>query len=368
MKRLLKPIILIVLIAISFFVFQRLSNQSKSYNDVVTMNNVPAPPVYSAAGYGKIILTWTKWFYHKWTKKDAVIECGPYRCFITNNKKLFHNSSAVLFHLPARQFFYDLHKACSMSRPPGQYWILYNREAPGPFSQRESLINRHCNSLFNWTMTYKLSSDIRFGYAEIIPGKFKAGFDPNKNYLKGRTKMAIALISNCAKNRLSFIDQLKKYIDVDIYGKCGKSCRPNCFSLIPKYKFYLSFENAVCKDYITEKTYINAFANEIVPVIISGANLSNPTVIPPNSFVNALEFERAVDLADYLLLIGSDPQRYNEFFKWRDNWSVIDIATFKIPCYVCNKIHESNLTHKMYTDIASWYSVNENCKPYPTLV
>ena len=168
----------------------------KPLTSVATINNVPAPPVYSVAGCGKIILTWTEF---KWTEKDDFIECGPYRCFITNSKKLLHNSSAVLFHLPARQFFYDLHKVRTMNRPPGQYWILYNREAPGLFSQRESLINRHCNSLFNWTMTYKFSSGIRFGYAEIIPGKFKGGYDPNENYLKGRTKMAIALISNCAK-------------------------------------------------------------------------------------------------------------------------------------------------------------------------
>ena len=94
-----------------------------------------------------------------------------------------------------------------------------------------------------------------------------------------------------------------------MYGKCGKSCEPNCFSLIQKYKFYLSFENAICKDYITEKTFVNTFTNEIVPVIISGANLSNPTVIPPNSFVNGLKFKRAKDLADYLLLIGSNPTK-----------------------------------------------------------
>ena len=346
------------------FVFQTLSNQLTNYNDVVTISNVSSPSVYSEAGYGKIILTWTKLSHRKWTRKDTAVECGPYKCFITSNKKLFHNSSAVLFHIHTGQFFYDLHIARFMNRPPGQYWIFYNREPPGKHRQQESLMNRCCNSVFNWTMTYKFSSYIRFGYAEVMPGKFKGGYDPNKNYLKGRTKTAVALISSCVKHRLNFIDQLKKYIDVDVYSYCGKPCEPNCFSLISKYKFYLSFENSLCKDYITEKTYINAFANEIVPVIISGANLSNPTVIPPNSFVNALDFKRAIDLAEYLLLIGSDPQRYNEFFKWCDNWSVTGIGAHNIPCYVCRKLYESNLTLQTYSDIACWYSVNENCKPF----
>ena len=77
---------------------------------------------------------------------------------------------------------------------------------------------------------------------------------------------------------MRLINNLKKHIDIDIYGRCGKPCKPNCFSLLPKYKFYSSFENAISEDYITEKTYRNALMNKIVPVIISGANLSNPAV------------------------------------------------------------------------------------------
>ena len=84
----------------------------------------------------------------------------------------------------------------------------------------------------------------------------------------------------------------------------------------------MAFENAVCEDYITEKTYRNAFTNEIVPVIISGANLSNPAVVPPNSFRR--DFKRTVNLAGYLKKIGSDSKLYNRFFKWRDEWSIID--------------------------------------------
>ena len=373
--RSVRPVVIfltcLVVLFTLIFILKSTHSGLSTHEYYVTASNLSSP-VYSSLGHGKVILTWTKWFKKPWTsilKSVGAIECGPhrYKCFITDDRTLFLNSSAVIFHEPARQFFYDLHIARSMKRPPGQYWIFYNREAPGQHSQRESLIKRQCNSLFNWTMTYKLSSDIRFGYAEVVPGIFQGGYDPNKNYLKGRTKMAIALISSCVSHRLRFIDQLKKYIDVDVYGYCGKSCEPNCFSLIPNYKFYLSFENSFCKDYITEKTFVNAFTNEIVPVIISGANLSNPTVIPPNSFINALKFRRAIDLADYLLLIGSDPERYNKFFKWRDNWSVTEIKFFDMPCYVCKKLYEPNLTFKVYTDIASWYSVNENCKPYPTL-
>ena len=122
-------------------------------------------------------------------------------------------------------------------------------------------------------------------------------------------------------------------------GKYGKPCKPNCFSLLPKYMFFLAFENYLCEDYIT---YRNALKNEIVPVIISGANLSNPEVVPSNSFINGLDFKRVVDLADYMKKIGSDPQLYNSFFKWRDEWSIIDGGTYRIACDVCNKLYEPN--------------------------
>ena len=78
--------------------------------------------------------------------------------------------------------------------------------------------------------------------------------------------------------------KLSQHIGVHIYGKCGKMlCGQDrrlrnpyevdhdpCFDLVNKeYKFHLSLENDICKDYITEKAF-NALKLNTIPIILSG--------------------------------------------------------------------------------------------------
>ena len=49
---------------------------------------------------------------------------------------------------------------------------------------------------------------------------------------------------------------MRKWIPIDQYGKCsaGGDCDEECYkNLGSNYKFYLSFENSLCKEYVTEK-------------------------------------------------------------------------------------------------------------------
>jgi glycoprotein 3-alpha-L-fucosyltransferase len=78
--------------------------------------------------------------------------------------------------------------------------------------------------------------------------------------------MAAWFVSNCgAKNqRWELVEELQKYITVEIYGACGSlTClrmeEKKCFQMLSNdYKFYFSFENSNCRDYITEKFFWNA--------------------------------------------------------------------------------------------------------------
>ena len=150
-------------------------------------------------------------------------------------------------------------------RSPNQIWIYYNLESPTNTYFEQS-------SHFNWTATYRRDSTLVAPYAKFV-------FFPNMPSLQSPTSPAITstmnktyqvawFVSNCAdqNGRLRYGRELSKYISVHIYGTCGDGkwecakIRDNhCLTMLQeKYKFYLSFENSNCRDYITEKFFHNA--------------------------------------------------------------------------------------------------------------
>lgn len=54
------------------------------------------------------------------------------------------------------------------------------------------------------------------------------------------------------------------------------------------YKFYLSFENSICVDYVTEKFW-NALLFNTVPIVYGGADYLE--IAPKKSFINILDFK-----------------------------------------------------------------------------
>jgi hypothetical protein len=117
----------------------------------------------------------------------------------------------------------------------------------------------------NWTATYRRSSTIRAPYEFFKTNKSLMFNDTDRNYANGKNKMAAIFMSNCRgkNNRSALVEELQKYISIHIYGRCGVHKCPRkdsntCFGYLNKdYKFYLAFENSNCRDYITEKFFLN---------------------------------------------------------------------------------------------------------------
>jgi len=120
--------------------------------------------------------------------------------------------------------------------------------------------------VFNWTATYRSDSELVAPYEKWVYYDETIHRKPTTvNYAANKTKKVAWFVSNCGanNNRLDYARDLQKFIQVDIYGACGTENCPrdfadNCFGILSnEYKFYLAFENSNCRDYITEKFYVN---------------------------------------------------------------------------------------------------------------
>ena len=53
-------------------------------------------------------------------------------------------------------------------------------------------------------------------------------------------------------------------------------------------QFYLSLENSLCRDYITEKFW-KVLPYNVIPVVLNGVNMSK--IAPPHSYIDIKEFK-----------------------------------------------------------------------------
>ena len=179
-------------------------------------------------------------------------QCAVSTCSLTDNRREMTSADAVLFKQYPTLVRYK--------RPLSQVWIYFMLEPP-----TLPIDFRPFRNVFNWTATFRRDSDIVAPYEKFVPhnSAIKTQMQ-NKNFASGKTKKVAWFVSNCrsANLRMEYARELSKYIQVDVYGKCGpKKCnRSNndqCSEMLNKdYKFYLAFENSNCRDYITEKFFV----------------------------------------------------------------------------------------------------------------
>lgn len=192
------------------------------------------------------------------------------------------------------------------------------------------------------------------------------------NYAKGKTKKVAWFVSNCGakNNRLQIAKELSKYISVDIYGACGgqnlecpRSNESACYELLEKdYKFYLSFENSNCRDYVTEKLYRNALQHNVLPIVMGGSPEDYHKMAPERSFIHVDDFANVSSLAAYLNLLDKDDVLYNTYFKWKGTGEIIDAHYW---CRVCSMLHIPNKDKSKYrlSDVSfrKWWQGEDVC-------
>ena len=292
----------------------------------------------------KIILYYNAPQHMKGYNGDHVFkQCKTSTCTYASDNQQLDESAAVIFN----------HGNLPANTPPkkrGQVWIFTSSESPA--NTHQAVKQAQWKGKFNWTMSYRRHSDFYFGYGDIIPRPQPIKRDYSKIYDK-KDKDVAWIVSHCStiSRREEYAQEMKKYIDTDIYGHCGtKNCEiykgnenDTCHDVISsRYKFYLSFENTVCKDYTTEKFYFPfAFDKPIISVAYGAYNMKD--YVPADSYIDAADFPSAKELARYLSRIAPNKSEYIRLLKLKDKYiSKSSPQTFvESMCSICEAIHSN---------------------------
>ena len=194
------------------------------------------------------ILLWTQYYSSDdWIQSlKTDLKCEYSNCVLTNNRSDISSNDVILFHWRDINVL-DLPKE---DKADHQIWVLFNLESPVYTYMKfpSKLFNIKLFESIDWVMTYRKDSDVFAPYGQLI--KCQRQWTP-KHELKNKTKQIAWIVSHCdtSSHRELLVDQLKKFIDIDIYGSCGQLACPldeSCMEMIEtNYKFYLSFENSV---------------------------------------------------------------------------------------------------------------------------
>ena len=113
---------------------------------------------------------------------------------------------------------------------------------------------------------------------------------------------------------------------------CPKESAPECMIyLMNSYKFYLSFENSLCDDYISEKYWKLYHSNVIfnvnlLPITRGATEDQFKKVTFPNSYINAYNFKSPKELGETMNFLRNNDTAYLEYFKWKkDLFKIFDV-------------------------------------------
>ena len=329
--------------------------------------------------------------------------CQYKNCYadFTGNTRGFVNAHAVLFqgnHMPP---------VIPKRLNSDQVFVFINVEAP-QYLHYTNLANPKFRNYFNWTMTYRLDSDIPYPYGSIalnpnvsdtilvnftsfedkimsdIPQlqmdkintalqKVSVNGIPDKPYrtiFRRKTKGAAWLVSHCvtASKREKYVHAMKRQIHIDVFGKCSrKSCKKgseDCLqSVIRNYFFYFSFENSLCNDYVTEKEF-NWFNEDIITVVRGARTYKN--ILPVGTYIDASDFRSPAELGKFLFELSNDEDRYIAYLKRKDHFRAVDKDKLvqNAYCELCKRLNHLDKYRKSVKDIRTWWVKDKCTQPF----
>ncbi|KAJ8943262.1 hypothetical protein NQ318_017279 [Aromia moschata] len=303
-------------------------------------------------------------------KVDPFQHCPLKNCDITYKDSSIDTADIVIFHLHRMMGKKDLPTG---RRNSEQIWAFLTDESPYNTFLKPKVKIREFDGIFNWSMTYRMDSDIPVPYGRTVLKKHpEQSITVSLN--KRRDVLVTILGSNCGgvNHRWNYIKELQKYIKVDIYGKCGplKTC-PGHFKTdcpdIDKYLFYLSFENSNCDEYITEKLWWNAYHKNSIPIVMGTDRQNYKKILPLNSYINVDDFASPAVLAQFIYRLNETGE-FKEYYNWKRNFEVLnEHGYFKSEsfhyCRICQALNYNERQRKTYGKLEEFWNIKKDCHP-----
>ncbi|XP_053561041.1 alpha-(1,3)-fucosyltransferase 4 [Bombina bombina] len=290
------------------------------------------------------VLIWYEPFGKRRRLGDCHILFNVSGCQLTTNRSMYQEADAIIFHHRDIGDYNDF----PLRRYSSQKWIWMNFESPSHSNWLRSF-----GGIFNWTMSYRVDSDIFIPYGYLYSRKRA------KIVLPRKRKLLAWVISNWSEDhdRVQYYNQLRNYIDIDVYGRFGMDLKDdNIIKTVSEYKFYLAFENSLHTDYITEKLWRNAFKSSAVPIVMGPSRYNYEMFIPRNSFIHVDDFSSPRKLAMYLKFLDKNTHLYRSYFTWKKRYDV-HVTSFwdEHYCTACETVKSAGNQFRTVSDLAGWF-------------
>ncbi|KAH8297711.1 hypothetical protein KR054_006508, partial [Drosophila jambulina] len=299
----------------------------------------------------KVIMLWNEEPGKNRAKESARMECG---CIVTKRRKDYEMAvDAFVFnaHRP-----YSLKYLPNINRTDG-FLTVFAARNPLSLAKEPPASDR---ALFNLTMTYRLDSQLvwsEYYFSALNQAKRLNSFSaPSEHYADNMPGYELQLLDKQTrpKDRLAmyfhyevdeahmpqskYLAELRKYIDLDAYGKCVGYDHCN------HYFFMLIFDPIACPDYVPTQIY-EAIYKYVVPVLIGGGNLHN--LLPPQSYISSRDFPKPQDLVAHLEHLERNKEEYKRYFWWH---SLYKLRRTSAPyCQLCSLLQQPQEERRIET-------------------
>ncbi|KAF2905188.1 hypothetical protein ILUMI_00965, partial [Ignelater luminosus] len=307
---------------------------------------------------------------------DPFENCSVKNCVVRYKKSYISSADLVIFDLNHIKGTNEL--PLKSVRNPNQIWAFLSDRSPlRTFSASASADISDFDDIFNWSMTYRMNSDIPVPYGQTLLLRHRQKhleIDYEEwNKSKHQNILLAIVMSDCRKTsyRLNYIKELQKHLKIDIYGNCGnKRCKAYAENIFPdelidceetiKYKFYLAFENSNCDEFITEQVWWYAYSKNAIPIVMGGSKKYYEQLLPPHSYINTEKFARPRDLVNYIVYLNNTPSDILQYFVWKKYFKVVNEHGYfhtasQHYCRACEALNYNNKDEKTIHDMEDYW-------------